>query len=328
MILIWFYLLITILVIASGSLYALSFQESQLITMDQSRNNAFYLAEAGLDHKLQELRMGNQNPLSSISFGNGVYSASYNAATRQIVATGTANGISRTLIAVVARTTPPGARAAITALSDVALSGNITIDGRNHNGLGNLTGDPGTYGVSSNGTVTQGGSSQIGGNGFAPATPANPAAVEQNATANTYQTPEEVLGLRPGTLDQYRTSTPPVTPFHGIVYLTANLWNSPDFGEAEEPSTGILIVHNGTGTAVLKNVHGHFNGIIITDSLIHINGTAVINGAVVLQRQSGNNIGNGAAQVNYSSEILSNLPISNYSIVSWEDTQNKAYTYA
>ncbi len=325
--LIWFYLLIAVLAITGGSLYALSFQESQLTAMDQARNKAFYLAEAGLDRKLRELRIGNSNAIATTSLGDGTYSATYNPATKQIQSTATVNGITKTLIAVVLKQKPAGVRGAITSVGDIAFNGSIDVDGRDHDSSGNLTGDPGTYGASSGGTVTQGGSSTIGGNGFAPAKPANPAAVEQNAD-NIFMTPEEVLGLQPGSLDQYKTSTPPATPFNGIVYLTADSWIAPDFGTADNPSTGIFILHNASGSALLKNIHGNFKGLIIADDLVHINGDAVVIGGVVLQKQTGNVVGNGSAHVNYSSEVLSNLPTANYTIVSWEDTQNTAYTYS
>ena len=327
MILIWFYLLIAMLVILGGSLYELPFQESRLITIDQSRDKAFYLAEAGLDQKLAELRGGNTNNISSTSFGEGSYSVTYNATTKQIQSTGTVNGISKTVISVVSKTTPPGVKGAMTSAGNMSFSGNIQVDGRDYDSSGNLTGSSGTYGASAGGTITQSGSSDIGGNGIAPASPANPATIEQNATGNTYSTPEELLGVSAGSLDQYKTSTTPSLPMSGIVYYTGSSWIAPDFGDSSNPSTGVLIVHNTTSDALLKNVHGTFKGIIIADNLVHINGTAEIIGGVIAKTSTGTT-GDGSAEVKYSSSVLSNLPTAKYSIVSWEDTQNTAYTYS
>ena len=289
MMLIWFYLLIVTLMIMGGSLHALTFRESQLIAIDQSRNRAFYLAEAGIDRKLQELRVGNVNAVSNATLGDGTYSVTYDSTTKQITATGTDNGVTKTLVAVVSKTAPPGFKGAITAVGNIAFNGNISVDGRDHDSSGNLTGDAGTYGASSGGTITQGGSSTIGGNGFSPALPANPAAIEQHAD-NAFTTPEAVLGVTAGSLDQYKTSTPPATPMSGIVYYTGDSWVAPNFGTPDNPSTGILIVHNSTSDALLKNVHGSFTGVIITDDLVHINGDAVIIGGVFLQKQTGNTV--------------------------------------
>lgn len=326
MILIWFCLLITILLITSSAIYGLSFQESKLVEIDKFRNQAFYLAEAGLDKKLQQIRAGDLTNISSTSFSGGTYATTYDAAAKMITATGTYNNVTRVVKAKVTKTLPPGVKGAITAAGDAAFNGSIVVDGRDHDSSGTVTG-AGTYGISSGGTVNQGGSSTIGGNGFAPADPANPAAIEQNASGATTN-PEAAIGVAAGTFDAYKTSTIPSLPMSGIVYYTGDEWIAPDFGDATNPSTGILIVHNSTGTALLKNIHGSFNGLIIADDLIHINGDAVVNGGVILQKSTGNTIGNGNAHVNYSSTVLSDLPAGDYDIVAWEDTNNTAYTYS
>lgn len=326
MVLIWVYFLIVILMVTSGATFGLSFRESKIIAIEQDRNKAFYLAEAAVDQKLQEVRAGNTSSVSA-SFGDGSYTASYDANTKKITAAGTVNGAASTLIAVVAKTMPPGVKGAISAVGAVTFSGNINVDGRDYTSSGILTGSTGTYGASSGSTVTQSGSSTIGGNGIAPADPANPATIEQNS-GYSYTSPESVLGLSAGSLDSYKTSTPPSLPMSGIVYYTGNEWIAPNFGTSSAPSTGILIVHNTAGTALLKNVHGWFKGLIITDDLVHINGDATIIGGVVLQKSTGNTVGNGDADVLYSSSVLKDLPASNYEIVSWEDTKGSSYTYS
>ncbi len=330
-ILIWFYLLIVVLLITGGSLYGLSFQESRLISVDQARDKAFYLAEAGLDRKLQELRSGDQNSIVSTSLGDGSYSVTYDAQTKQIRATGTVNGIPRTLIAMAVKLPPPGVQGAISSVGNAAFS-SITIDGRDHDSTGTLiSGQPGTYGVSSGGTINPNRGTLIGGNGFEPSNPSNPAAIQQNV-ANVPTTPEAVLGLQPGSLDQYKTSNPPAitpdNPLNGILYVTANNLNNPNFGTQDNPSRGILIVHNADGDARIKNAEGHFKGIIIADDIVHIQSDVIVTGALVLQKASGTTVGYENTQVKYSSEVLSNLPTSTYSIVAWEDTQNTPYIYS
>jgi len=349
MILIWFYVLIAVLVIMGGSLYALSFQESMLTTIDQARDKAFYLAEAGLDQKLHDLKAGNTSNISSTSLGDGTYSVTYDATTKRISSTGTVNGVSKTVVSVVAKTIPPGVKGALTSQGDISFSGNITVDGRDHDSSGNLTGASGTYGASSGGTVSQGGSSDIGGNGtygassggtvsqggssdiggngVAPASPANPATIEQNQTDNSWTTPETLLGVASGSLDQYKTSSTPTFPMSGIVYYTGSQIIAPDFGTSSNPSTGILILHNVNADALLKNAHGTFKGLIIADNVVHINGSADIIGGVIA-KTSTQTTGDGSATVAFSSSILTNLPAGNYTIVSWEDTQNTAYTYS
>ena len=326
MMLIWFYLLITILIITGGSLYAMAFQESRLIAIDQARDKAFYLAEAGLDRKLAELRAGNQNTFYG-SLGEGSYTAAYDSSTKRITAVGTVNGVTKTIISVVSKTIPPGAKAALTSQGNISFSGDIQVDGRDHDSSGNLTGDSGTYGASSGGTVSQGGSSDIGGNGIAPSNPANPATIEQSQPDNTWTTPEELLGVAAGSLDSYKTSNQPSFPMSGIVYYTGDQIIAPDFGSSGTPSTGILIIHNANVDALLKNAHGTFKGLIIADNIVHINGNANIIGGVIA-KTSTQTTGEGSAQIDYSSSVLSNLPAGNYTLVSWEDTQNTAYAYS
>lgn len=325
--LIWFYLMIVMVIVLGGSLYGVSFEESRIASIDQSRDKAFYLAEAGIDQKLQELRLGNLNPATG-ALATGTYLSAYNPVTGQVTSTGTVDGVTSTITAVVKKLQPPGVRGTISAGSGVTVNGRFTIDGRDHDVNGALNGNPGTYGISSGGRINQGGAASIGGNGIAPADPANPLTIEENATQNVFTTPEAALGLPAGSLDSYKTSTPPQTPFNGIVYLTDD-WTAPNLGDAANPSTGILIVHNSSNSAVLKNVHGYFKGLIIVDNLTHINGNAQIIGGAIIQNANNNSIGNGNAELKYSSEVLAGLPTANYSIISWEDKRNyPQYQYA
>ncbi len=323
--LIWVYLATAVLGVSSAGLSSLGLWQSKLISVEVVREQAFYYAEAGIDQKLREIRIGNAGNIPSTAIGAGTFSVTYDSTAKLITSTGVSGGVSRTITAKVNKTPPSGLRGVITGNGNMTTSGSVTVDGRDHDLGGSMVG-PGSYGVSTSGTFTQSGSSEIGGNGAAPDDPAPAGAVQTNGPV-TPTTPEEVLGLPAGSLDVYKTTTVPTLPMNNqVVYLTSaggsSTWNAPNFGDANNPSTGVLIFHNTTGTAEIKNIHGHFRGIIITDKLTHINGSAVVRGAVVVIAANGT-IGNGNALVQYSTLAIANAPIGGqYTIVSWEDSLN------
>ncbi len=358
--LVWVYLSTAVLGISAAGLFGMSLWQSRMMSIEESREKAFYFAEAAVDQKLNELRQNNMNNVNSTTIDNGTYSVLYDNATKIMTATGTCSGASRTLSVKVKQNSSSGLHGAISGNGNMSTNGDIKIDGRDHDLNGNVIGS-GLYGVSTSGTFSQGGSSKVGGNGAAPADPAPAGSIEQNGAAMA-STPEAILGLPAGSLDQYKTTTVPHLPMNGIIYITSNgsgshgnLWDGPDFGECDDngnddyddhdhgdddrdddghhdhhehkeddaPSQGILIFHNAAGNAELKNVHGCFKGIIITDQLTHISGDALLRGAVAVMSAS-SNVGNGAATVQYSTAAINNSfsSLSNYTIVSWEDTLN------
>lgn len=198
---------------------------------------------------------------------------------------------------------PAGVGAAIVANGDVSLLGNITIDGRDHDTNGVVIG-PGGFGVSTCDRLSVGGSSSVGGKGIAPGKKgAEPGTYEEYVPEDSrFDSPEAFLGLPPGALDKYKT-TSPTLPIQGIVYLTSSDYDLKHLGD----SYGILIVHNVFGNANLKINQGDFKGLIIVDQMNKINGNAVIKGAVVTLRKATSTFGNGNAQILYSSMILNNL---------------------
>ena len=375
-----FLLLIIILMIGVGALYAFSFSDYGAVLRNEWMTQALYVAEAGIDQKLVQLIQQNTaNMNGTLNFDNGgvqqgAYTVFYGCVKSSqnqqggtqrtlmnrcrvdnngvplpcsqlslsdscaqmalpadtayadndevIVSTGTLNlngaqRAQRTLRVTVQSSPLMTPRAAVTIAGVASTNGAVNIDGREHNASGNLTGAPGTYGISTaSSTFSQGGTSKVGGNGIAPAKPANPASYEVNGPA-VPNNPEAVLGLSSGALDQYKTSTPPASPFSGVVYLTSS-WD----GVNIDGSSGILICHNSTGDAFLKNIHGTFKGLIITDDLIHINGDATILGAVIGMKSDGVTVGNGSADILFSSSVLSSLPLVNYKVTSWEDSRN------
>ena len=351
-----FTLFAVLLLIGVGGLFAFSFSDYRASLRSEGMMQALYVAEAGIDQKLVELMQGSTANISGTlnldTGGNyqgrydvfyGVVATNASTGTKSIVnpangaqmavseyangdevvvSTGTVtiSGVQqaqRIIRASVQHAGIVNPRAAVAISGVASTNGAVTVDGREHDANGNLTGAPGKYGIStSSGTFNQSGTSKVGGNGIAPAKPANPATYELNAPPLP-NTPEELLQVSAGSLDQFKTSTPPQTPFNGIVYLTTS-WD----GVNLNGSSGVLITHNATGDALLKNIHGVFKGLIVTDDIVHINGDAELIGAVYGLKTGGVTLGNGSGEVKYSSAILSTLPLSRYTVTSWEDSHN------
>jgi hypothetical protein len=164
--------------------------------------------------------------------------------------------------------------------------------------------------VSTVGSVTQQGSATIGGNGLAPVVAAVEPRIEQAVPLATVPaTPEEVFGLPAGALDEYKVSAL-TTPFHGIVYVTADHVGPVHFTDNStgEGSSGILIVHNASRTAELQIRDGEFKGLIITDEMDKFDGDAELLGCTItLSDSEVSTFGTGNARLFYSPQILSNL---------------------
>lgn len=322
------YFLIIVLLAGMTALYGFALADWRAAARSDWSLQAFHAAEAGIDAKMDALNSADIDPslTGTITFSKvgmtAIYEAEYSTAedgTEQIVSTGTVylDGdakASRTVQVTLDKASfgvPPGA---ISITGESSSLGGVNIDGRDHDQDGNLTGDPGVPGIATPaGSFNQGGSSTVGGNGAAPALPANPAAIETGVDP-LGSTPEEILGLAPGALDAYKSATPPTAPFSGINYVTGD-WTSADI----DGSSGILIVHNDASTALLKNIHGTFKGLIIADDVVHINAGTLILGAVFGLKSDGVTIGNGNSDIKYSSEVLANLPLATYHVTSWQD---------
>lgn len=253
-------------------------------------------------------------------------------------------------------------RAAITAKGAVSTTGSIVVDGRNWSDDGASMIGPGLFGISSKSTITQSGSSKVGGSGFAPAKPANAAALEKLANwnnavdedgdgvvgeepfdgidddgdgqvdedTNSYPTsPDVELRLAPGSLkalaqaqgtyfatqaalDAYIAANGGNMPGGKVVYADFSTWLPVNLGSTlnEEPS--IIVHHNATGTALMKNVHGSFKGLIMADGVEHLNGDFVLLGALMSFAADayGNAFGNGNAWVRLSTDATGDLPAS------------------
>ncbi len=322
--------LITVLIIAfigavlGTVVYRASRRATTVSGNRRSSSSALQIAEAGKEHYLGALAEATDTtirpqpnttitPYQDVTFGGGTYTVqcSANAALDSvwIRSRGVLNDKSA-LLEIIGRIAPAhplnaaGIKGAITSRSNVTITGNITVDGRDWDSSNTSIFDSmGTWGISSCGSVSQQGNAKVGGNGTEPIKNAGETIIQEGGSVADYpSTPEEVLGLEPGALDEYKTSSLP-TPFEGIYYLT-NDAGPLHFGN----SSGILIVHNDTWEAELQITDGTFKGIIIADKMDKINGNATIIGSVVtLTASEVSTFGNGNAIIRYSSRVINNL---------------------
>ncbi|MBI1804524.1 MAG: hypothetical protein HY033_12440 [Ignavibacteriae bacterium] len=224
---------------------------------------------------------------------------------------------------------PRNIRGAITTNNPTTTSGSMIVDGRDHDTLGvTVIAGQGVFGVWTSNTLTQTGSNKIGGTNmrsidFAPSKPADTSIIRQNQLP--YPTsPDSVLGgpangYPEGTLkafaqsgaggSQYTTDPSTLTyPLRGVTYV--ELPAGTDWQSCNITGSGILVVHNSTRTAFMKNVNtGPFRGIILCDDISHVNAGVTMIGAVVgLTRDPSttNDFGNGNSQILFSSDAVAN----------------------
>ncbi|OGU57491.1 MAG: hypothetical protein A2V66_12465 [Ignavibacteria bacterium RBG_13_36_8] len=246
---------------------------------------------------------------------------------------------------------PPNVLAAVTTDNDVSTLGTLTIDGRDHDINGNILPTAGTYGIWTTGTLDRSGNSQIGATNnstdFAPAKTENDNIRLENQTypGGYPSTPDSILGgtangYPPGTLktlsqsgsngSQYTTDPLTLTyPLSGVTYVelpSGGTWEGCNIdGE------GILIVHNSSRNAIMKNLNmGTFRGLIIADDPIHIQ-TNIIGALIAItpNPSEGNCIGNGNGVILYSREAINaatefttsimNIGSSSSHVVAWWD---------
>lgn len=320
------------IVIALLSMVTIGSTRNSIHRVSRRRNivSVFNIAEAGKEHALMLIRndsitLASGSGISVFSdypFETGRYSVAYdaNAAidTLWLSSTGTQAGQSARIDVIcvfnpVYDTINPSIEAAVTTLSEITTGGDCNIDGRDWDpDLDSVVDTSGLVGVKTCSSLTQQGSSTIGGNGYAPANPAEIGSYETLASSVGYPTtPEEVLGLPVGALDSYkRTTFPPIPFYNQIVYIDATDMHNHEFNCPDlQGSSGILIVHTDGREGSIKNLNGDFNGLIISDRVNHINSNTDIYGAVVtLSPESGTNaFGNGGANIRYSSKIISQV---------------------
>lgn len=222
---------------------------------------------------------------------------------------------------------PAAVLAAITTNNQVETNGTLIVDGRDHDINGNLIGGTGTHAIWTTNSYNRKGNSKLGssvsGTDYAPAKSEND---NYRLEGQTYpggsypDNPDEVLGgaamgYPAGTLksiaisgkggSQYVTNPALLSnPLKGVTYVelaSGGTWNP-----ANIQGEGILIVHNSTKDAVIKNINwSTFKGLIIADDIVHIH--ADIIGALIglsPSPSSGNQIGNGNGHIKYSTEAI------------------------
>ncbi|MHC4607609.1 MAG: hypothetical protein ACYTAF_11895, partial [Planctomycetota bacterium] len=108
-----------------------------------------------------------------------------------------------------------------------------------------------------------------------------------------------------------------------IIYTDFDDWIDVQFGPNYNADASIIIHSNATGTAAMKNLHGQFKGLVLSDRIEHINGDVRILGMVMSWAQAGNAYGNGNARVRFSSAVLASLPGTSqtnlFIVLSWRE---------
>jgi hypothetical protein len=244
-------------------------------------------------------------------------------------------------IRVSKRTLQIQAPSALTTNSSANLTGNITIDGRNHSTNGTLQSNNGNTGACNENrpavTVTDSSKfinaqGSVALNGHSDYASNSPAYTDKDEGI-VYVTPEDVLGLEPGDLDAViQDADSYVVPdsISGMVYIDGDYGSTGIEGTNTVNGTGILIVHNPLynprehdpldpmydaakasnlevyGPANLGNINGgSFHGLIIADRINRINGNIDIIGSVVsLSEIDITLVGNGTAEILYSCSAL------------------------
>ena len=226
---------------------------------------------------------------------------------------------------------------------DTKITGGLIVDGRDHNqddpliltaaaaiipSIGN--GVWGVYKQAGSGTFNPTGSHDIGGTDFDDSDPKDDIAPCNDSSApfdyedaicldgTSYpSTPDDVLNFEPGSLkaiaksgrngSQYVTVPTTLTsPLAGVTYVE-NDWNVG--GTFVLNGTGVLVVHNSTTSADLKNLNqGTFKGIIIADDVITFKNNVI--GAVVALTSSSSHptgiVGSGNGRILYSAQAVEN----------------------
>lgn len=224
---------------------------------------------------------------------------------------------------------PIGLRALMTLNANASVNGSITIDGRNHDMNGALVAGSGIPAVWSTGASFSlaSAAAKLGGTDagtdYVPGNPYHPSTVKLNQLypGGFPQTPDSAFGgigatFPEGTLkaiaksgyagSQYVTDPGKLKyPLNGVTYVEMptstpqNVWSS-----ANLQGSGIVIVHNSAGNAVMSNASASFKGIILADDVMHLHGD-VLGGLIAFKNSlSGNVIGNGNAKILYSYDAV------------------------
>ena len=344
--LIWTYLTSVSLLALMVGFYSFASNDTKILASDSANLQAFYLAEAGIDQKIVELRnhttssIGTTNFCATANFGDGAtdgntsgtcntsrtigaYSVLYDNLTGVATSTATVGPVTRKVYTKISNTSqsiPPGVYGALTFLNGVTLAAvdsiAIQIDGgENAPGIAIYTGTA---------SYVPGLPVTVGGMGITPSNPANPLAlyaVEQN----TYLTnPNVVLGLpqESTALSAYDYGNPDSTGGTQKNYTISGLNQVKMITAVDDfydtyitiNGSGILIVNAASGSLVYIN--GIYSGLIIcncsslTSNGLHLTGAFVNTHASQSQFLSFQSpFGTPSdVQITYDETVLKNLP--------------------
>lgn len=206
-------------------------------------------------------------------------------------------------------------------------------------------------GIVSGNAVASGGNAKIGGNSIAPIKDAVEAdgVFDENFDFSAMypggypDNPDDILGIPQGTLraaaqaagtlftnqadyDNFITENGGNMPGGAIVYLDFDQCTPTEIGSVMNDTPSILVMHNAAGNSNMKNIHGRFKGLILADSVTHVNANSTILGAMQTTWPSsvGNVYGNGNSEILFSSAALANLPgvataAGGWDTVSWRE---------
>lgn len=343
--------LLAILLFIGAAAVTLTRIDLKVTANHKTHTQSFYIAEAAIEYVRAEYvvsTLDDGNVFTWNSSGLLYPSAtglvtitpdSVDPAIATINSTASYRGSTSTVEVIVERTMPSfvGALGAITTAGPVGANGEITIDGRDHALDGTVIPNSGTYGLYTNDLLDQSGSAFVGGTNvvdYAPVNPGDPNIIQENGT-DAEVTPDAVVGLSEGDLKELALSgiagsqyvTDPanlIGPLSGVTYVELPAGDTWTLGDnlILDAGTGILVVHNSTTDAKIKNMNeGTFRGLIIADDIVHIHATII--GALVSLTSSpseGNVIGNGSGNILYSSAALNGLVfLEQIEKISWKE---------
>ena len=320
----------------SASMLFLSIHYSDQIVSDRSRSRSINTAEIGVALAVEDLVAGGAGNISgTVAGGKGSFSVTTvgeGDEMFEVLSQGSDEGEDRLIEAGVGlipvETVNVTLGGAVVANSDVSVTGNNTIDGRDWDELGQDVVGQGVFGVQTTSAASRGGNAKIGGNGIPPAKNLNE--TEQNYfwadgvdddsdgdvdeepfdgidndndglidedPSDFPENPDALVGLSPGSLkkaaisygtyftngsdlDAYASANGGL-PGGKVYYLETSDYGPVNWDMDLNDEPAVLVIHNVTGDATVKNWHADFKGLLITGKFDKFNGTPIILGAVV-----------------------------------------------
>lgn len=306
--LIWAYLVSAALLTSLMSSYDVMVQDTKFLGNDKQAIQAFYLAEAGLDHMMANIKNGGSyadiNSPAALA-GIGGYQVHYNSVDRVIESTGTlVSGVQKQVAAKLdsSVSTPPGVSGALTVSNLGSISGAIL----------SITGSPNRPGLAYVAQAPEIGSSvQISGNGVPAENPINPLAMESLDSNENLQSAQSVLQTTADALVTYTRTTFPTGP------LSNEIWYAVAPNPGCPHGTGAYNLDGGSGVLIADGCNvleltGTFTGLIIVKNVgtvklssVHIAGAMVFTSS---EQAPGSINVLSQSSITYDQAALQNLP--------------------